>query len=168
MSKLVKIFIVIIALVGVILTVFYGCFAIGMIHTNSAQPITTRYSKEYKTDLRKSFPGIQDINIFYKQGRIYFNFAVNSEMSLEECKQVVRKTRDVLQDKIIMGFFPKGHGMQNSIMIKFDNKKDMYSFYCPYFIPAEDVNHNSNNSIANNYKVWFMSINNHPSIQIEF
>lgn len=168
MKKLLGVLIIIVVIIVAISFGFYACFSIGTIHTNSAQPIKTNYSNEYKTNFKKDFPYIQDIDIYYQQGRINFNFTVSPQMSLEECKQVVKKTKDILKDRTITESFLKGHNEQNAITICFDSKKDIYSFKCSYFIPTPDTTDNPNVSSINNYKIWYLTVNNQPSVQIEF
>jgi hypothetical protein len=167
MNKLIGYITAVFAIIVTVIIGAYGCFAVGMIRSNSAQQITTSYSKEYKTNIKKEFPYIQEIDIYYQQGKINFDFRVSPQMSLEECKQVVRETKNILQNGKIAESFLKGHGEQNVIMVYFTSNTNTYSFKCPYYIPTQDTSDNPNATLVNNYKVWYLTINNQQGIEIE-
>jgi uncharacterized protein YxeA len=167
-NKLIRFLTAVVAIIIAISIGLYICFAVGMIRSSSAQQITTNYSKEYKTNFKRNFPYIQDIDIYYQQGKINFDFMVSPQMSIEECKQVVQETKNILQDKNIAKIFLKGHGEQNTIMICFSSNADIYTFKCPYYIPTPDTSDNPNASLVNDYKVWYLTVNNQPSMQIGF
>lgn len=164
MNKIVKLIIGIVAFIVLIQIGFYLWFAIGMKNTNSAKTINTSGSDEYKINAKKEFSKIENINIYYQQGKVYFNFKINSEMHLEECKEVVKKTKIILQEEGILKLLPKGYTGQETIIINFDNRKDLYSFKCTYWLPTQD-NTNKQNK---NYRIWYMVINDEPKIQVEF
>jgi hypothetical protein len=162
MNKIVKLIIGIVAFIVLIQIGFYVWFAIGMKNANSAKTINTSSSDEYKMNIKKEFSKINNIDIYYQQGNVYFNFIINSEMSLEECKEVVRETKITVQEEDILKLLPKGYTGQETITINFDNAKGIYSFKCPYWLPTED------NSQNKEYKIWYMTINDEPKIQVEF
>lgn len=164
MNKIVKVIIGIIVFITLILIGFCAWFAMGMINADSAKTIKTSSSDEYKINVKKEFSKIENIDIYYQQGKVYFNFEINSEMPLEECKEVVKKTIIILEEEGILKLLPKGHTGQETIIINFDNRKDLYSFKCPYWLPTDD-NTNKQNK---NYKIWYMVINDEPKIQVEF
>jgi len=164
MNKIVKLIIGIVAFIILIQIGFYLWFAIGMKNANSAKTINTSSSDEYKMDVKKKFSKIENIDIYYQQGKVYFNFKINSEMSLDECKEVVKETKITLQEEGILKLLPKGYTGQETIIINFDNAKDIYSFKCPYWLPTEDNSNDQNKE----YKIWYMIINNEPKIQVEF
>jgi hypothetical protein len=168
MNKLLGVLTTIVVITVAIAIGFYVWFAEGMRRANSAKPIITNYSEEYKANFKKDYPYIQDIDIYYKQGRIYFDFIISPQVSLDECKQVIKKTKDILQDNNINESLLKGYRAQNSIQMRFHNMEYTYSFSCPYYIPTPDNTDNPNATITNNYKVWYMNVNNQPSIQIDF
>ena len=55
-----------------------------------------------------------------------------------------------------------GYADQVSISIKFESNKNIYVFRSPYWIPY------TNNLVKNDYKEWYLKINDEAEIKIQF
>lgn len=144
--------------------IFYLWFSIGMYTNNSAKTINTDWVKKYKTTMKNDFIGVSDIKVYYQFGRVHFDFNVDTKMSLDEYNQVVKKTKDL----VVKETLSKLYGDQLTLSVKFDSKKDIYVYESPYWVPTEDVTDNPNKMIENNYKVWYLQINDKPRIRMQF
>lgn len=147
--------------------IFILCFAVGMISSNSPKAIKLDWVKQYKTMSKNTFLNIKDVDIYYQQGRVRFDFTANSEIPLDECKQVIKVTKDFI-DKETVSMPLIDFDDQLNIMVKFDLKTNIYVFESPYWIQTEDTTGNTNNFVENDYKVWYLQINNEPQTKIQF
>ena len=144
--------------------ILYLLFTIGTVYSSSAKAIDTDWVKQYKTNMKTDFISIRDIKIYDQFGRVHFDFTVDPKMSVDEYNQVVKKTKDLVLKETIS----KLYGDQLTLRVKFDSKKDIYVYESPYWVPTEDVTDNPNKMIENNYKVWYLQINDKPGIKIQF
>lgn len=149
--------------------IFYSCFAVGMISSNSPKTIKQDWVKQYKSIVKNTFINIKDVDIYYRQGRVRFDFTSNSDMPLDECKQVIKETKDFIdKETVSRPLIDKSFGDQLNIMVKFDTKTNIYVFESPYWIKTEDTANNQDNFVENHYKVWYLQINNEPQTKILF
>lgn len=144
--------------------IFHLLFAIGMISSSSAKTINTDWVKQYKTTIKADFINISDIKIYYQFGRVYFDFTVNPKMSKDEYNEIVKKTKDLVVKETISKLYKD----QTNLIVKFDSKKDIYIYESPYWFPTEDVTDNPNETVENNYKVWYLQINDKAEIKMQF
>lgn len=148
--------------------IFYLLFAVGMISTNSPKAIKLNWVKQYKTIIEKDFSYINDVNIYYQQGRIRFDFTTSREIALEDCKQITKVTKDFIEKEIISKPLMGNGYDQLSIRLKFDINKDNYVFESPYWVDTEDPNDNPNLFVKNNYRTWYFNINDVLQTKLEF
>ena len=135
-----------------------------MTSSSSEKAINTDWVKRYKTTIKADFININDIKVYYRFGRVHFDFTVNPEMLEDEYDQVVKKTKD----SVVKETISKLYGDQMSLSIKFDSKKDIYVYESSYWVPTEDITDNPNLMIENNFKVWYLKINDKPEIKMQF
>lgn len=144
--------------------IFYLWFAIGMISNSSAKTIKTDWVKQYKATMKTDFINISEINVYYQFGRVHFDFTVNPKMSVDEYNEVVKRTKDLVVEETISKLYED----QTNLSVKFDSNKDIYVYESPYWVPTEDATDNPNITIENNYKVWYLQINDKPEIKMQF
>lgn len=154
---------VLICIVSIII-IFHLWFAIEMISNSSAKAISTNWVKQYKTNMKTDFINISNIKVYYQFGRVHFDFAVDSKMSVDEYNAIVKKTKNLVIEETIS----KIYGDQTNLSIKFDSGKDIYLYESPYWVPTEDLNDNPNIVTENDYRVWYLQINNKPEIKMQF
>jgi hypothetical protein len=151
-----------------VLLIFNLSFIIGTITSNQPKKLDTNSLKTYRAEIEKQYADISNINIYHRFGRIFFEFETNSSMTLEEYKNIVRKTKDFIQREGVTSLLPKGYGEQQSLVIEFKTKESKYSFNSSYWIPTPDTTDNANISEKNNYKVWYLNINDESESKVEF
>ena len=144
--------------------IFYLWFGIGMISNNSPKSINTDWVKQYKTTMKADYININTTKVYYQFGRVHFDFIVNPQMSVDEYTQIVKKTKDLVLKETILKLYDD----QTNLTFKFDSKKDIYVYNCPYWAPTEDDTDNPNILTENNYKVWYLQINDEPEIKTQF
>lgn len=142
--------------------IFYSWFTLGMISTNSPKPIKLAWVFQYKSLIKKDFININDVNIYYKQGSLYFDFITNKELSLEECKHITRIAKEFIEKETSSKPLSEDGFKQLNIKLNFDVNNSDYVFECPYFTMSEEPN------IKNNYKTWYFRINDEIQEKIEF
>jgi predicted GH43/DUF377 family glycosyl hydrolase len=147
--------------------IFYSCFTIGMISTNSPKTIKLDWVKQYKTIIRKDFSYINDVKIYYQQGRVRFDFTTSKEITLEDCKQITKMTKNFIQKETVSKPLDNGSN-QLGIRLKFDIDKASYDFESPYWISSQEPNVNPNIPIKNDYKTWDFNINGIFQEKLEF
>ena len=143
--------------------VFHLWFSIGMIYSNRQKTIDTDWVKQYKTTIKTNYTNIKDIKVYYQHGRVHFDFAVSPDMSVNEYNSLVKKTKDL----VIKETISKVYDDQTNLSIKFDSGKEIYVYQSPYWVPTEDVTDNPNESIENNYKIWYLQINENSEIKMQ-
>lgn len=144
--------------------VFHLWFSIGMIYNNRQKTIDTDWVKQYKTTIKTDSTNIRDIKVYYQHGRVHFDFSVSPKMSVDEYNSLVKKTKDL----VIKETISKVYDDQTNLSIKFDSGKEIYVYESPYWVPTEDVTDNQNESIENNYKIWYLQINENTEIKMQF
>jgi hypothetical protein len=97
--------------------IFHLWFAIGMISNGRAKAINTDWVKQYKTTMKTDFTNVSDIGIYYRFGKVHFDFTVNPKMSEDEYNQIVKKTKDLVVKETIT----KLYGDQMNLTVKFDS-----------------------------------------------
>jgi hypothetical protein len=143
--------------------IFYLSIAIGMVSTASSKPIKLDCVDQYKKTIKEKFSDINNVKIYYRQGRLHFDIDGNPEMSLDECKKVVQEIRDFVEkDTTAQPLRDMIDESQLSISIKFDLNTNIYSFEHSYY----DYD-NPNVRGTNSYKNWHMEINKEETIHIE-
>ena len=130
-----------------------------MISTNSPKAIKLNWVKQYKTIIKKEFLYIDDVNIYYQQGRVHFDFTTSDEIYLEDCKQITKVTKDFIEKVTVSNSLMETGYDHLNISLKFDINKDSYVFESPYWISPQDSNANPNLAVKNNYKTWYFNIN---------
>jgi hypothetical protein len=149
-------------------TIFYSCFTAGMISTNSSKVIKLDWVKQYKAIIKEEFSCINDVNIYYKQGRVNFDFNTSSKISLKECKQITRTTKEFIEKQATLSpLMDKGFD-QLYIRLKFDIDKDSYVFDSAYWISSRAPNVNANLPENNNNETWNFNINGVLQERLEF
>lgn len=151
----------ILMLIVIIPVIFYSCFAIGMSSTNSPKTIKQNWVMKYKTIIKKDFSYINDVNIYYQQGRIYFDFATSNELSLEDCKEITKITKDFIEKETASNPLTEDGFQQLNIRLHFDINKNSYVFESSYWTNAQE-------NIKNNYKTWYLKINDVLQEKLEF
>jgi hypothetical protein len=164
MKKTYFIICVVVIFIVLIPIVFHLWFAIGMIYNNRQKTIDTDWVKQYKTTIKTDSANISDIKVYYQHGRVHFDFSVNPKMSVDEYNSLVKKTKDLVIEETIS----KVYDDQTNLSIKFDSGNDTYVYESPYWIPTEDVTDNPNETIENNYKIWYLQINKNTEIKMQF
>jgi hypothetical protein len=160
--------ITLVVIVILIPIIFKLWFAIGMISACSAKPINTNSVRTYKADIKKEFSDINYISIYHRFGRINFDFTAYRSISLDQCKKIAMKTKEFIEKEGVVNLLPKGYGEQEVIKVEFNTKGNIYTFESPYWKPTEDTTDNPNNTVKNNYKVWYMRVNNESEEEIVF
>jgi hypothetical protein len=160
--------IILVVIVILIPIIFKIWFVIGMSSAGRAKPINTSAVKTYKTDIKKEFSDINYISVYHRFGRINFDFIAYRNISLDQCKKIVMKTKELIEKEGVVSLLPKGYSEQRVIKVEFNTKGNIYTFESPYWIPTEDYTDNPNNTIKNNYKVWYMKVNNESEREIVF
>lgn len=168
MKTLTKFLITIVIFTTVLAIGFRIWFAIGMISTNSPKPIKLEWVNQYKTVIKKDFSCINDVKIYYKQGRVRFDFNTGSEIVLEDCKEIVKATKNFIEKETTSDSLIGNDFDQLSIRLEFYVSKESYVFESPYWIPSQDQNNNPNLDVKNNYKTWYFNINNVLQEKLEF
>lgn len=148
--------------------IFYSCFAVGMISANSPKAIKMDWVKQYKTIIKKDFSYIDDVNIYYQQGRVRFDFTTSHEISLDHCKQITKMTKYFVEKETASKPLMYNSDDQSNIRLKFDINKDTYVFESPYWVSSQDPNVNPNLPVKNNYKTWYFNINGILQEKLEF
>jgi hypothetical protein len=159
------ILVVIVILIPIIFKLWFG---IGMISASRAKSINTSAVRTYKTDIKKEFSDINYISIYHRFGRINFDFIAYRNISLDQCKKIVMKTKELIEKEGVVSLLPKGYSEQEVIKVEFNTKGNIYTFESPYWIPTEDTTDNPNNTVKNNYKVWYMKVNYDSEREIVF
>ncbi|GFP77415.1 hypothetical protein [Clostridium fungisolvens] len=168
-KPLITAFIAIVLLIPFTIVFFYIWFAIGMISASSAHSIKLPWVNQYKTSINSKFPVIKDINIYDKQGRVRFDFNVPYNMTLDQCKDVAKVTKDFITNTNNMKNLLDDKSIeQNNICLTFNLKKNTYIFECPIFVQTKDPTDNPNTTEENNYKIWYLQVNDAPVIELEF
>lgn len=144
--------------------IFYLWFAAGMISSSSAKTIKTDWVKQYKNAMKTDFIKISDIKVYYQFGRVHFDFTVDPKMSVDEYNEIVKKTKDL----VVEGTISKLLRDLMTLIVKFDSIKDIYFYESPYWVHNQDITDNVNRTIENNYKVWYLKINDKLEKIIEF
>lgn len=148
--------------------IFYLCFAVGMISTNRPKAIKLNWVKQYKTIIKKDFSYINDVNIYYQQGRVRFDFTTSHEIALQDCKQITKVTKDFIEKETLSKPLMDNGYDQLSIRLKFDINNDNYVFESPYWVDSEDTNDNPNIFVKNTYRTWHFNINDVLQTKLEF
>jgi serine protease inhibitor len=144
--------------------IFYLWFAAGMISSSSAKTIKTDWVKQYKYAMKTDFINISDIKVYYQFGRVHFDFTVNPKMSVDEYNEIVKKTKDLVVEDTISKLLRD----QMTLIVKFDSMKDIYLYESPYWVNNKDITDNENRTIKNNYKEWYLYINDKLEKIMEF
>jgi hypothetical protein len=160
--------IILIVIVILVPNIFKLWFGITMSSANREKPQNTSSVRTYKTDIKKEFSDINYISIYHGFGRLNFDFTAYRSISLDQCKEIVMKTKEFIEKEGVVSLLPKGYSEQEVIKVEFNTKGNIYTFESPYWIPTEDTTDNSNNIVKNNYKVWYMKINNQSEREIVF
>jgi hypothetical protein len=162
-------FIAIALLIPFTIVFFHIWFAIGMISASSAHSIKLPWINQYKTSISSEFPAIKDIDIYDKQGRVRFDFKVPSDMTIDQCTDVAKVTKDFIINTNGMKSLLNDKSMeQNNICLTFNLKKTTYVFECHHFIQTKDPTDNPNATEENNYKKWYLQIKDQPEVELEF
>lgn len=148
-------------LIFIIPLIFYLYFAIGVSSTNSPKTIKQNWVMKYKTIIKKDFSYINDVTIYYQQGRVYFDFATNNELSLEDCKQITKMTKDFIEKEIASNPLTEDGFEQLNISLHFDINKNSYVFESSYWTNAQE-------NTKNSYKTWHLKINDVLQEKLEF
>lgn len=144
--------------------IFYLWFAVGMLSSGSAKTIKTDWVKQYKYTMKADFVNISYIKVYYQFGRVHFDFTVNPKMSVDEYNEIVKKTKDLVVEDTISKLLRD----QITLNIKFDSMKDIYLYESPYWVHNKDITDNENRTIKNNYKEWYLHINDKLEKIMEF
>ncbi|MBK1811507.1 hypothetical protein JHL18_12835 [Clostridium sp. YIM B02505] len=162
-------FIAIVLLVPFTIAFFYIWFAIGMISASGAHSIKLPWVNQYKTSISSNFPMLKDINIYDKQGRVRFDFNPSSNMTLDQCKDVVKVTKDFISNTNGgKSLLDERYTEQDNICLTFNLKKTTYIFKCSHLVQTKDPTDNPNATEENNYKIWYLQVNDAPEIELEF
>lgn len=152
----------ILILVVLIPLMFYSWFTLDMISTNSPKPIKLAWVLQYKSLVKKEFLNINDVNIYYKQGSLCFDFSTINEFSLEECKHITKITKDFIEKETASRPLTEDGFKQLNIKLNFDINNSGYVFECPYFTISDKQTRNEN------YQTWYLRINDEIQEKIEF
>jgi serine protease inhibitor len=144
--------------------IFYLWFAAGMISSSSAKTIKTDWVKQYKYAMKTDYINISDIKVYYQFGRVHFDFTVNPKMSVDEYNEIVKKTKDLVVEDTISKLLRD----QMTLIVKFDSMKDIYLYESPYWVHNQDITDTVNRTIENNYKEWYLHINDKLEKIMEF
>jgi hypothetical protein len=158
----------ILILVVLIPLIFYSCFTIGMISTNSPKGIKLDWVLQYKTIIKNDFPNINDVKIYYQQSRVRLDFITSNDLSLEDCKQITKITKDFVEKETASKPLMNKDFDQLGIRLEFDINKSSYTFESPYWVSSQEVNVNPNQHVKNNYKTWYFNINDVLQEKMEF
>lgn len=140
--------------------VAYVIFAQGMVNTNSAKSVHEQWTRQYVAIVKQANFDIENVVIYYKQGRICFDFVTKSNLSTDNFKNIVNITKAFIQSQVALPpLMSSGYSDQTSIRLLFLVNKDSYVFESPYWVPTENTKDNSNMAIHNNYKIWYFMIN---------
>ena len=152
----------ILILVVLIPLMFYSWFTLGMISTNSPKPIKLAWVLQYKSLIKKDFLNINDVNIYYKQGSLYFDFITSKELSFEECKHITKITKDFIEKETVSKPLTEDGFKLLNIKLNFDINNISYAFECPYFTISDKQTRNEN------YKIWYLRIDDVIQEKLEF
>jgi hypothetical protein len=155
---------VIVVLIPVAFIIIFGT---GMVNTNRAKNIDTEVINLYKKDMKKSYAHINDIKVYYKQGKINFDFNVSAEMTLEDSKQIVKNTRELILGNKEPNIIPKDYTSQSYTCIRFISDKNNYIFKSKYQIPTVSQSGSSDSSEDNTFNLWYFTENNEREVEIE-
>jgi hypothetical protein len=117
---------------------------------------------QYKSLIKKDFLNIYDVNIYYKQGRLCFDFITSKELSLEECKHITKITKDFIEKETASRPLMDDGFEQLCIRLNFDINDISYAFDCPYFTISQEQTRNEN------YKIWYLRIDDEIQEKLEF
>lgn len=147
--------------------VFYILFYLAMTSHERPKPINDSSVKTYKANIKNKFPWINNLKVYHRFGRVFFEFNLNYGKSLEEYKSVVKKTREFVLEEGAGNLVTKGSVQQQTIRVEFREVNNTYSFECPYQIPGERTAEDPDKSVLNNYKIWNIFLNNDFIAKIE-
>lgn len=137
--------------------IFYLVFIVGTLWGNRQESINTDWVKQYKTDMKTEFVNMNTTKVYYQHGSVHFDFTVNPKMLVDEYTQIVKKTKDLVLKETIA----KLYSDQASLTVKFDSTKNIYVYESPYYAPNKHL-------IVNNYKVWYLEVNNKQGILLNY
>ena len=162
MKKMILIICGVIIVIGLIPIVLYCRFAFGMIvNSNPNKEHPVGLAEQYKTAVKKDFAYIKDVKVTYEHGISHYDFTVDPKMSIDEYKQVIIKIKELTEEhSTVSRALSGGYG----ITARFDSKKDIYFFESSYWIEPQNT---TNNPTINNFKIWYLKINNEPQIKME-
>jgi hypothetical protein len=155
-------------IIGILISaVFYILFYLAMTSHERAKSINDSSVKTYKVNIKNEFSWINNLKVYHRFGRVFFEFNLNYGKSLDEYKSVVKKTREFVIEEGVSNLITKGYVQQQTIRVEFKTINNIYSFECPYQILDEDINENLDKSVSNNYKIWDIFLNDDFIAKIE-
>ena len=122
------------------------------VHEN-AKGLKSVSFKEYKDAIKKQYPNITNIDIYYQFGRITFEFKVK-DIDEEQFYKIIKETKTFVMELSNDEFAYT----QATIRITFKFDGNFYEFESPYWIQHSDGDL-ALPSTENNYEVWSKTIN---------
>lgn len=132
----------------VLYAIFYIYFSIGMIDVNSKKSIDTSIVSECNEYLKSCTNDLKNVELYYYQGKIFFNMDFENNLSLDESNAVIGNLRKFILKDNISGFFSKEYD-ELPILVTVNSKNNSYCYKCPYYIK----------DVKNDYKIWYLTDN---------
>lgn len=130
----------------VLCSIFYIYFAVGMIDVNSKKSIDTSIVSECNEYLKNSNNDLKNIELYYYQGKIFFNMDFENNLSLDESNAVIGNLKKFILKDNISSFFSKKYD-ELPILVIINSKNNSYYYKCPYYIK----------NVKNDYKLWYLT-----------
>lgn len=139
----------------VLFAIFYAYFAISMINTNSQKSIDANIASECITDLKNSHKDLKNVELYYYQGKIFFDINFENNLSSDESKIVINSLKEFILKDNISNFFSEKYE-QMPIRAIISSKYNSYYYTCPYYLMTKD---NSDfyvqSDVKSDYKIWY-------------
>lgn len=149
----------------VLFAIFYAYFAISMISTNSQKSIDANIALECITDLKNTNKDLKNVELYYYQGKVFFNINFENNLSSDESKIVIKSLKEFILKDNISNFFSEKYE-QMPIRAIIHSKDNSYYYKCPYYLMTKD---NSafyiQSDVKSDYKIWYSTYNDGDIIE---
>jgi hypothetical protein len=158
MGKLFKFIKWSILIIFILILIFDIIFIVGTLSTNSRKQLDKNFVSEFTTSLKNdtSELNLTDLDVYYKQGKLFLNIYFENDISIEESKIVVKSLVEVLLTDKANKYLDSFYGQSMVVFLTIHSRNNKYYYNSAYYLP--DTITDINNSLVNNkYRLWYLT-----------
>jgi hypothetical protein len=132
----------------------YFTFIFGTFQKNSTKPLSDEIVSECKDIITANDNGfiIKDIELYYRQGKVYANIYLDNNVSLEDSTIIIRSLKEFFKKDKINKYIAEKYISRFNIYAVIHCKDNIYYYHSPYYLSGND-----NSTIENNYRLWYLT-----------